>query len=102
MNAPASEPRPPTTTTTKTMGPSASAIAGSVTKAFPPITPAIAASAEPPPKTSVKMRGTSCPSACTISGRERAACTMRPMRVKVSSAYSPTSIPIDTAIMKPL
>ena len=43
--APASEPMPPTTTTTKMIEPTVAAIAGSVTKVLPPITPASPASA---------------------------------------------------------
>jgi hypothetical protein len=84
--APPSEPRPPTTTMTKTMLPTAAAMPGSVTKALPPMTPASPASAVPPPKTSMKMRGTLWPSASTMSGLVSAAWMMRPMRVRVSSA----------------
>src|SRR5262249_32731460 len=47
MNAPASEPMPPTTTITKMIGPTDAAMPGSVTNALPPITPASPASAAP-------------------------------------------------------
>ena len=43
------------------------AIAGSVTKVLPPITPASPASAQPAPNTSMNTRGTLCPSASTMS-----------------------------------
>ncbi len=102
MKAPASDPSPPTTTTTKTIGPRAAAMPGSVMNALPPITPASAASAVPPPNTSMKTRGTSCPSASTMSGRESAARITSPARVRVSPAYNAASIATDTAIMKAL
>ena len=49
-NAPINEPRPPTTITTKTMGPSTIAIPGKVPKTGPAITPANPARAEPTKK----------------------------------------------------
>ena len=58
MNAPGNEPRPPTTTTTKRIGPSSPAMFDCVTSAGPAITPATAASAVPTPNTSMKMRPT--------------------------------------------
>jgi hypothetical protein len=85
MKAPASEPMPPNTTTTKTMLPTATAIPGSVMNALPPITPARPASAAPPANTSMNTRGTLCPSASTISGCVSDAWITRPMRVRVSS-----------------
>src|SRR4051812_28601520 len=100
-NAPASEPIPPTTTMTKTMGPTSAAMPGSVTKALPPMTPARPASAAPPPKTSMKTRGTLCPSASTVCGCDSAAWMTRPIRVLVSAIQIATSIDTDTSIMKP-
>jgi hypothetical protein len=99
-NAPASEPMPPTTTTTKITGPTLAAIAGSVTNVVPPMTPASPASAEPAPKTSMKTRGTLWPSDSTISGWVSALWMTRPMRVLVSSSQSATSIASATSIMK--
>ena len=72
-NAPASEPMPPTTTTTKITPPTENAMLGSVTYALPPITPANPASAQPPPNTIMKTRGTLCPKASTVSGWVNAA-----------------------------
>lgn len=100
MKAPTSEPMPPTTATTKTIDPTAAAIDGSVTNALPPITPASPASAQPPPNTSMKTRGTLWPSASTMSGCVSAAWMTSPMRVRVSSRKMPTSISSDTSIMK--
>ena len=68
------------------------AIAGSVTKVAPPITPARPASAQPAPNTSMNTRGTLWPSASTISGWVSALWMTRPMRVRVSSSQSATSI----------
>ena len=59
---------PPTTTTTKMTDPTVAAMAGSVKKVLPPITPARPASAEPAPNTIMNTRGTLCPSASTASG----------------------------------
>ena len=67
-NAPANEPMPPTTTTTKMMEPTVAAMPGSVTNALPPITPAKPASAAPPPNTSMNTRGTLWPRVSTVSG----------------------------------
>ena len=67
---------PPTTTTTKMMAPTVAAMAGSVTKVLPPITPASAASPVPAPNTSMNTRGTLWPSASTISGCVSAAWMM--------------------------
>ncbi|MNS92373.1 hypothetical protein D3C72_1265080 [compost metagenome] len=85
INAPTSEPIPPTTATTNTIEPTAAAIDGSVTKALPPITPASPASAAPPPKTIMNTRGTLWPRASTISGCVSAAWITSPMRVRVST-----------------
>ena len=74
---------------------------GSVTKALPPITPASPASAQPPPNTPMKMRGTLWPSASTASGWVSAAWITRPMRVRVSTSQIPASIDSATSIMKP-
>ena len=79
---------PPTTTTTKMIEPTTAAIAGSVTKVMPPITPARPASAQPLPNTSMNTRGTLWPSASTISGCVSEAWITRPMRVRVSSSHS--------------
>ena len=79
---------PPTTTTTKMIEPTVAAIAGSVTKVLPPITPASPASAAPPPNTSMNTRGTLWPSASTISGMRQRAWITRPMRVRVSSSQT--------------
>ena len=98
--APGSDPMPPTTTTTKTTEPTVAAIAGSVTKVAPPTTPASAASAAPTPNTSVNTRGTSWPRACAMCGCVSAAWITRPMRVRLSSKLSASSMPSATAIMK--
>src|ERR1700734_485683 len=58
INAPGSEPRPPTTTTTNRIGPSNPAMFDCVTSAGPAITPATAASAVPTPNTIMKIRPT--------------------------------------------
>src|SRR6185436_13832537 len=100
MNAPASDPMPPTTTITKMIGPTDAAMPGSVTKALPPITPASPASAVPPPKTSMNTRGTLCPSASTVCGCVSAAWITRPIRVRGSASQIDTSIATDTSIMK--
>src|SRR6266487_2627632 len=81
----ARDPRPPTTTTTNTIGPTALASVGCVSNMKPPITPAIPANALPKPNTSTKMPGTSCPSALTIWGCVNAAWMMRPIRVCLSA-----------------
>ena len=65
------------------------------------MTPASPASAEPAPKTSMKTRGTLWPSDSTISGCVSALWMTRPMRVRVSSSQSATSIASATSIMKP-
>ena len=83
---------PPMTMTANTTAPTVSAIDGSVTRKAPPITPASAASAVPPPKTSMNTRGTLWPSASTISGCVSAAWITRPMRVRVSISHTATSI----------
>ena len=83
---------PPTTTTTKMIEPTIAAIEGSVTKVMPPTTPANAAKAQPLPNTSMNTRGTLWPRASTISGWPRAAWMTRPMRVRVSSSHSASSI----------
>jgi len=101
MNAPASEPMPPTTTTTKMIAPTSAAIDGSVTYALPPITPAWPASAVPPPKVSMKTRGTLWPSASTVSGCASAAWITSPTRVRVSISQIANSISVATSIMKP-
>ena len=101
MNAPASEPMPPTTTMTKMIGPTEAAMPGSVTKALPPITPARPASAQPPPKTSMNTRGTLWPSASTVWGCVSAAWMTRPMRVRVRASQIIASIATETSIMKP-
>ena len=73
-SAPPNEPSPPITTTTNTIEPSDSAIAGSITKSGAPITPASAASAVPAANTPVNTRGTLWPSASTaLAMRERGA-----------------------------
>ena len=99
--APASEPIPPTTTTTKITAPTAAAIEGSVTKVLPPMTPASPASPAPAPKTIISTRGTLWPSASTISGCVSALWITRPMRVRVISSHSASSITNATSIMKP-
>ena len=99
--APDSEPMPPTTTTTKITEPTVAAMAGSVTKVEPPITPASPASAAPAPNTSMNTRGTLWPSACAICGCVSAAWMTRPMRVRVSSSHSASSISKATSMMKP-
>jgi hypothetical protein len=81
--------------------PTVAAIAGSVRKVLPPITPARPASAAPAPNTSMNTRGTLWPSASTISGCVSAAWITRPMRVRVSSSHTDTSISTATSIMKP-
>ena len=99
-NAPASDPMPPTTTTTKITEPTAAAIPGSVTNVMPPIMPPRPASAVPAPNTSMKTRGTLWPSASTISGCVSALWMTRPTRVRVSSSQSETSITSAISIMK--
>ncbi len=69
--------------------------------ALPPITPASPASAAPPPNTSMKTRGTSCPSASTMCGWVSEAWITSPIRVRVSASQSAPSMPTDTSIMKP-
>ena len=91
---------PPTTTTTKMMEPTVAAIDGSVTKVMPPITPARPASAQPLPNTSMKTKGTLCPSDSTASGCVSAAWITKPMRVRVSISHSDSSIKRATNIMK--
>ena len=98
--APLSEPMPPTTTTTKIIAPTEPAIAGSVIKVFPPTTPASPASAAPPPNTSMKTRGTLCPSASAASGCVRAAWITKPIRVRVSSSQMPASMASEINMMK--
>jgi hypothetical protein len=98
-NAPAREPSPPTTTTTKRIGPSSPAMLAWVTRAGPAMTPAMAASAVPTPKTSMNTRGTLWPSAATMSGWVSAAWMMRPTRVRVRTARSTPKIRIATASM---
>ena len=90
--APAREPSPPTTMTTKRIGPSSAAIEGCVTSAGPAITPARPASAAPAPNTSIKIRGTSWPSMATISGWVSAAWMTRPTRVLFSATKSAAKI----------
>ncbi|MCY1549116.1 hypothetical protein D9M68_852700 [compost metagenome] len=99
--APESEPMPPTTTTTKITEPTVAAMLGSVTKVLPPITPASPARPVPAPNTSISTRGTLWPRLSTISGWVSAAWMIRPMRVRVSSSQSDTSISRATSIMKP-
>ena len=59
ISAPESDPRPPTTTTTNTIEPTACASVGWVSSVKPPITPASPASALPIAKTSTNTPGTS-------------------------------------------
>ncbi|KDR43171.1 hypothetical protein BG61_02610 [Caballeronia glathei] len=98
-SAPPSEPSPPITTTTNTIGPIASAIDGSITKSGAPITPASAASAVPTPNTVVKTRGTSWPSVSTVAGWVSAARTTSPVFDTRRTAYSAASIAIESTIM---
>ena len=97
--APASEPMPPMTMTANTTAPTASAIEGSVTRSAPPITPASPASAVPPPNTSIITRGTLWPSDSTASAWVSEACITSPMRVRVSTSHTATSI--NTAMPMP-
>ena len=84
---------------TKMIGPSVAAIEGSVTKALPPTTPASPASPQPRPNTSISTRGTLWPSASTICGCVSAAWITRPMRVRVISSHSATSMAMAVAAM---
>ncbi len=64
------------------------------------MTPASPASAQPPPNTIMNTRGTLWPSASTISGFLSAAWMTRPMRVRVSSSQTATSISSASSITK--
>ena len=98
--APASEPMPPTTTTTKMIEPTAAAIAGSVTKVMPPITPARPASARAGAEHQHEdARHVVAERLDHLRMRERAWIT-RPMRVRVSSSQTASSISSATSIMK--
>ena len=92
---------PPTTTTTKMIEPTVAAMDGSVRNMLPPMTPASPARPVPAPKTSMNTRGTLWPSASTISGCVSADWTTRPIRVRVSSSQTDTSMTSATSIMKP-
>ncbi len=70
---------PPSTTTTNTIGPIASAIPGSTTDSGAAITPASAASTVPMANTAVNTRSTSWPSVSTIDGCVSAARTISPV-----------------------
>src|SRR5579863_6313672 len=93
-NAPASEPSPPTTTTTNRIGPSDAAMFDWVTSAGPAITPATAASPVPTPNTSMNTLGTLWPSMATMCGWVSEAWMMSPTRVRVSTANSAAKIAI--------
>ena len=73
QKAPAKEPRPPMTITTKVSDPTVAAMEGSVTKVLPPITPAKAANPVPTPKTHMNTWGTLWPKVCTVCGWVKAA-----------------------------
>ena len=99
--APASEPMPPTTTTTKITEPTVAAMPGSVTKALPPITTGQrrqrGAAAEHQHEdarhvVAERLHG-------VRIGKRRL--DHRAMRVRVSSSHSATSINSATSIMKP-
>ena len=100
MKAPASEPMPPMTMTANTTAPTDSAIDGSVTRKAPPMTPASAASAVPPPNTSIITRGTLWPSDSTASGCVSEAWMTSPIRVRVSTSHTATSINTATPMPK--
>ena len=85
--APFIDPKPPVTTTTKTIGPSKSAIEGSVPITLPAITPAKPAKPHPKPKTLLKTLGTLCPKAATISGLVSDALIIRPVLVFDNTLY---------------
>ena len=101
-NAPVSEPRPPMTTTTKTMLPSAWAIPGKVPSTGPAMTPARPASAAPIPNTTMKTRGTLWPSIATMPGCVSDAWMISPARVRVRMARRKAKIATDTSSMNAL
>ncbi len=102
MNAPASEPMPPTTTTTKMIGPTAAAMPGSVTKALPPMTPASPASARAAAEHQHEhARHVVAERLDRLRVRERGLDHQADARAREQRARSPTSIATDTSIMKP-
>ncbi len=94
--APLRDPNPPTTITTKTIGPNIKAIAGSVPRVFPANTPANPANPHPKPKTIMKTLGTLCPNAETVSGCVKAALIISPALVLVNTANKPAKIKTET------
>ena len=100
--APVSEPRPPMTTTTNTMLPRTWAMPGKVPRTGPAMTPASPASAEPMPKTIMKIRGTLWPSMPTVPGCVSEAWMMRPARVRVRMANRNRKMAAEMPSMKAL